>query len=114
MGTRDRRVGLRPPIQLPGGVRVGLQPQLDPGPGPVLFPLREPVIDRLPGPVTVRDLMPLRTVFGTPQDPVDHLPVITLPATTLRIHTQQQRLQPGLLISQITSHDKTTIDHAYA
>jgi hypothetical protein len=56
--------------------------------------------------------MPLRTVLRTPQDPVDHLPMITPPPTTLRVHTRQQRLQAfPLTISQITSHDTQTIDH---
>jgi hypothetical protein len=56
--------------------------------------------------------MPLRTVLSPPQDPVDHLPVITPPAATLRVHARQQRLKPlPVLISQITSHDETTIDH---
>jgi hypothetical protein len=55
--------------------------------------------------------MPLRTVLDPPQDPVDHLPVIPPPPAPLRIHTRQQRREPlPLLISQITSHDTSTID----
>jgi hypothetical protein len=55
--------------------------------------------------------MPLRAVVDTPQNPVDHLPVITPPAATLQRRAGQQRLQPRpLLISQITSHNMPTIN----
>jgi hypothetical protein len=55
--------------------------------------------------------MPLRTVLRTPQDPVDHLTVITPPTTAPREHARQQYLEAfPLQISQITSHDMATID----
>jgi hypothetical protein len=106
MRAHDRRVDLRVPVQVTGGVRVGLQPLQDPGPGAVGLPLGEAVVTGLVWPVPVRDLMPLRAVADPPQNPVDHLPVITPPSTTLRNHARQQRLEPSPLnISQITSHD---------
>jgi hypothetical protein len=96
-----------PPVQITCGVGVSLELTLAPGPGAVLLPHGEPVITRLERPVPLRDLTPLRAVLGPPQDPVDHLPVITPPATTLRDRARRQRLQPSpLLISQITSQDK--------
>jgi hypothetical protein len=55
--------------------------------------------------------LPLGSVLDPPQDPVDHLPVITPPPATLRQRAGQQRLQPRpLLITQIASHDIPTID----
>ena len=48
--------------------------------------------NRFPWPVAVGDLMPLRTVLGPPHDAVDHLTVITPPATTLRFHPFQTEI----------------------
>ena len=76
----------------------------DPVTGSGLLPLREPVIDRLPRPVSVRALMPLRAVLRAPQDPVDHLTVITPSAAALRIHARQQQFQPfPLLIAYLVA-----------
>jgi hypothetical protein len=112
VGPHDAGIDLRPPVQIPAGVRVGAQPLLDRRPSAVVFPLREPVVTSFPRPGTLRDLVPLRTVLDPPQDSVDHLAVITPPATTLRKHARQQRLETiPLQISQITSHNTATIDH---
>jgi hypothetical protein len=102
----DAGIGLGVPVQVTGGVGVGLHPLFDPGPGPVLFPPREPVVAGLAWSVTFRNLVPLRAVLDPPQDPIDHLPVIAPPATTLRLHAGQQRLQSSpLVIAEIASHD---------
>ena len=111
MHAHDAGIDLGIPVQVPGCVRVCLQLLLDLRPGAVLFPPGEPVVAGFAWPVTIRDLLPLRAVRDSPQDPVDHLPVITPPATTLRPHARKQRFQPcPFLISQIPSHDLPTID----
>jgi len=115
MRTHDGGVDLGSPIEVSGRVRVGLQPLLDPGPGTVLLPARKPVVAGFRRPVPLGDLIPLGAVVDTPQNPVEHLPVITPPPTTLRRHGRQQRLQTHpVLISQITSHNTPTIDRRSA
>ena len=112
MRSHDRGVDLGTPVEISGRVRVGLQPLLDPCPGAIGFPAGEPVVAGFRRSVAFRDLIPLRAIVDPPQDPIDHLPVITPPPTTLEHHGRQQRLQPlPLLISQITSHNTPTIDH---
>ena len=109
------RVGLRPPVETTDSVRVGLQPAARSATRSRPAPTGRTGDRPSSRPVTIRDLMPLRTVLGPPQDPVDYLPVITPTSTTLRRHRGQQRCQPRPLpISQISSHDSTTIDHGHA
>jgi hypothetical protein len=93
VSTHNAGIDLSGPVEIPTGVRVSLQPLQDPGPGAVLLPAGESVVAGLRRPVALRDLVPLRTVVDPPQNPVDHLPVITPPAPTLRVHARQQRLQ---------------------
>src|SRR3954451_14815970 len=58
-------------------------------------------------PVAGRNIPPWRPGPGSPQDPVDHLPVIVPTAAAARRPVRQQRLQPDpLRISQIM-----TIEH---
>jgi hypothetical protein len=65
VGPDHRGVDVGVPVQLPSTLGLGAQGGLDPSPGPVGLPAREPFVDRLPGPVPLgqipRQGTPLRT-----------------------------------------------------
>jgi transposase InsO family protein len=93
-------------VESTGRVRASLQLLLDPRPGPVLFPLREPVVPRLPRPVPLRNLMPLRTVFRTPQDAVDDLHHNSRPSPQRRTASHAEHSGGGRLAKPSTTCDR--------
>ncbi len=109
MGTNDSGVDLPRPVHIPRGVGQALQLLLDPRPGAVVVPPGKPVVAGLPRPVPLRHLRPRRTVTGPPQDPVDHLPMIPEPPSSLAPRRRQQRPESiSFLVSQITRHAAPT------
>ena len=60
-------------------------------PGPIRSPPAQPLVARFPRPVALRQVPPRRPSAQFPQDPVDHLPVITPPAPRT-ISWRQRRL----------------------
>ena len=89
-----RRVDRERPLQ--GADRVILDDHVlkDLLPGAILGPDPQSFVQRLPRPVLLRHVPPRRPGPQTPQDPVDHLPVIPPPATPTTIRRRQQRLDP--------------------
>jgi len=63
------------------------------GPRAVGFPPGEPLIDRLPRPIPLRQITPRSPCPQAPQHPVDHLPVIP-PGPPSTIQRWQQRSDP--------------------
>jgi hypothetical protein len=105
----DRGVGVSVPVQITGAVGLGVQRGLDPCPGAIFFPPGEPFVQRLPWPVPFGHISPRHPGTHPKQDPVEHLPVITPPSTTLRGHVWQQRRNPRVLgVGQLepSTHDR--------
>jgi hypothetical protein len=105
----DRGVGVSVPVPITGAVGLGVQRGLDPCPGAIFFPPGEPFVQRLPWPVPFGHISPRHPGTHPKQDPVEHLPVITPPSTTLRGHVRQQRRNPRVLgVGQLepSTHDR--------
>src|SRR5207247_3056155 len=73
VGADHGRVDLGVPVQLPSSIGLGAQGGLDAGPGPVGLPAREPLVDRLPGPVALGPVPPRHGATGPEQDAVGQL-----------------------------------------
>ena len=89
-----RGIDAHRPVDLPGGIRGGLQRGQDPRPDTGTLPAPEPPIQTLPGRVRLGHVPPGRPGPHPPPDPVDDLPFCPLgrPSTT-RLRGQN-RLQP--------------------
>src|SRR4029453_5503817 len=98
------RIDLRMPVQLPSRLRLDAQGGLDPGPGPIGLPTREPLVDRLPGSIALGQVPPGHPGADPEQDAVEARAVIPPPPTALRCHRWQQRRQPlPLLVGDLES-----------
>jgi hypothetical protein len=74
------------------------------GPRSHRLPAREPLVDRLPGPIARRQVPPGHPGTGPEQDAVEYLAVIPPAAAPLRPGRGQQRRQPlPLLVSELES-----------
>ena len=94
VGADHAGVDLGVPVQLPSPIRLGAQRGLDPAPGPIALPARKPLVDRLPGPIPLRQVSPGHPGADPEQDAVEDLAVVPPPPTPLRGHRWQQRGQP--------------------
>jgi hypothetical protein len=102
MSTGDGGVRADRPVPALGLIAPGPQPVQDLLPGPVQGPAAMPVIDGLPVPEALRQIPPRAARPGPEEDPVDHRPVISPPATTLLRTGRQQHPQAlPFLIGQI-------------
>ena len=97
-GPDDAGVDLGVPVQLPSPVGLGPQGGLDPGPGPVGLPAREPLGDRLPGPIALGKVPPRHPAAHPEQDAVEDLAVVPPTPTPLGRHRWQQRCRPLPLV----------------
>lgn len=87
------RVDRHRPLDLADGLGIALRFGEDLFPDPVEGPYPESFVAGLPRPVPGRDVTPWGTGPDLPEDPVDHLPVIT-PRRPSRDLRWQQRLDP--------------------
>src|SRR5665213_1339384 len=113
MRAHHRRVDTGHPIQLTGGIGVSLHRGEHPGPGAVARPPVQPLPRRLPRPETLRQIPPRRPGPIPPRDRLDHLPMLTPPATATRRPIRQQRLDPRPRhITEHTSpgHERIVVD----
>jgi hypothetical protein len=94
VGPDHRGVDLGVPVQLPSPLGLGAQGGLDPSPGPVGLPAREPFVDRLPGPVPLGQIPPRHPATHPKQAAVEDLTVVPPTPTPPRRHRWQQRRQP--------------------
>ena len=109
VGADHAGVGVAMPVQVPGGVRSGLQIRLDAHPGAVFLPAGEPLVQRLPRAIPLRHIPPRYPGTDPKQDPIDHLPVIPPPTTPLRRPVRQQRLDHRVLgVSQLKASRHNT------
>jgi hypothetical protein len=106
VGADDGGVDRDVPVDLACGVGCGLDLLEQTLPCPVCGPQPVAFIDGLPRTETFGQVTPLHPRPHPVQNPVDHLPMITPPATT-SVADRQERPQPFPLgISQITPpHD---------
>ena len=81
MGTHGRGVHRDVPVDLTGRVGGSLDLLEQEFPGAVCRPQPVTLIDRLPRTVPLGQIAPVRPGANPVQDAVDHLPVITPPAT---------------------------------
>src|SRR5687767_4582563 len=87
------------PVQLPGGVGLGLIASQQLGPRAIGAPASQSLIGGLPGPEPLGQLPPRCTGAVLPADRLDHLPVITPPPTptTRRGRLQRRHPRPRLI-----------------
>src|SRR3712207_1032869 len=84
------------PVQLAGGVGVGLGAGQQPGPGAIGAPPGQPLVGGLPRPeALLGQLPPGRAGAVLPGDRLDHLPVIAPPPARPTCRRRQQGLDPG-------------------
>jgi hypothetical protein len=94
VGPDHRGVNVGVPVQLPSTLGLGAQGGLDPSPGPVGLPAREPFVDRLPGPLPLGQIPPGHPATHPNQAAVEDLTVVPPTPTPPRRHRWQQRRQP--------------------
>jgi hypothetical protein len=117
MGTDHGGIDMPSQIQLACRVSLGQQRLLDPGPGPIIAPPGEPLVERLERTIALRYVPPRATSPDPEQDAVDDLPVITPPAATPRRGRRQQRRNMFVLsVSELktTNHAQPTTDQTAA
>ena len=102
MGAHHGAIDRDRPVRAVGLVTPTAQLIQQPGPHTVDRPAAVTVIDRLPVPITRRQVPPGSPSPRSPRHRINHQPVIHPPTTPTRRPIRQQRLQPRpLLMSQI-------------
>lgn len=93
MRTHDGGVDRNVPVHVTGRVGRGLNLLQQPLPRPVRRPLPMTFIDGLPWPEPLGKITPVHPGSHPVQDPVDHLPMVSPPATPV-VADRQERPQP--------------------
>ena len=94
------------PIDVSKGIGLPLKVLKNAEPGAIAFPTGETVMARSPGSVLSWNIPPGRAQLESPQDPIDHAPMVGIPMTSRRV-TRKQRLQSlPLAVTQICSRTR--------
>lgn len=78
---------------------------MEPVPGPVPGPLREPAVAGRPRPIARRQIAPLRAGGEDPEDPVEDLPPVTRAASAVARRRQERLEAAPLRLGEIVPLD---------